>query len=172
MSERSIRQEHMLQFLSKSERPVSGALLAEKLGVTRQIVVHEIALLRALGYAVHATPKGYILQNDPFNHRALLTVNHRPEQTAEELYAFVDCGVKVLDVRVEHLVYGEIVASLYLSSRRDVDHFLHKLETQDAPLLSSLTQGEHSHMVEFQHTDELSDAVKRLRGLGIQVLHD
>jgi uncharacterized protein len=172
VSDRTTRQLELIELLTQTKQSLSGTLLAKRLGVTRQVVVHEIALLRALGYPILATPKGYVLQSESVDKKSLLTVSHTPDQTAEELYIFVDCGVKVIDVRVEHRVYGEIAASLYLASRRDVDHFLAKMNKHAAPLLSTLTQGFHAHTVEFQHDEQLADVITRLESIGIKVIHE
>lgn len=169
MSEITPRQEQLLSILDESKKPLSGQALAQKLGVTRQVVVHDIALLRASGQRIFATPKGYLLEPETYKQRAVLAVSHRPNQTAAELNILVDCGLKVLDVRVEHQIYGELVGNLYLSSRRDVEHFLAKIRGHNAPLLSSLTDGVHYHGIEFDHAAQLSDATRQLKAVGIIV---
>ena len=63
----------------------------------------------------------------------------------EELYAIVDQGAEVLDVIVEHPTYGQIVASLQLSSRYEVDQFISKIEGNEP--LSELTHGVHLHTI-------------------------
>ena len=57
----------------------------------------------------------------------------------------VDNGCTVVDVIVEHAIYGQISGRLDLSSRYDVAQFVEKLSTEDAPPLSSLTGGVHLH---------------------------
>lgn len=170
MSERTDRQVSLLQFLNDSDHPLSGQLLAQRLGVTRQVVVHEIALLRATGHRIFSTPKGYIVQAESQAPKHLLAVSHRPDQTERELTILVDCGIKVLDVRVEHQVYGEIIGNLFLSSRRDVEHFMQKIRHESAPLLSSLTDGVHYHLVEYNTEEQLQDAISQLQKANIQVL--
>lgn len=163
------RQAMLLALLQEHGEPLPGQTLAERLGVTRQIVVRDIALLRALGKRIMATPKGYLVQGDSSRKQGLLAVSHAFEQTEAELNTLVDCGVKVLDVRVEHAVYGEIVANLFLASRRDVEHFMRKIASEQAPLLSSLTGGSHYHLVEYDHEDEFHDATRKLSAMGIEV---
>lgn len=140
------------------------------MGVTRQVIVHDIAVLRAAGIDILSTPKGYLLQGKSHLKRSLLAVSHRPEDTQTELLILVDCGVRVLDVRIEHSVYGELIGNLYLSSRRDVAHFMKKIQTEGAPLLSSLTGGLHYHQVEYATDDILQEAITQLSEAGIQVL--
>ncbi|WP_067617912.1 transcription repressor NadR [Alicyclobacillus acidiphilus] len=172
MAELTQRQQAVIDTLKKRTTPVSGQALAEKLGVTRQVIVHDIAVLRAAGIEILSTPKGYLLLGNSATHlkRTLLAVCHRPEDTETELNTFVDCGVRVLDVRVEHSVYGELIGNLYLSSRRDVAHFMRKIEGEGAPLLSTLTGGLHYHQVEYAADDMLQEAIAKLQGAGIQVL--
>lgn len=170
MTEKTERQMQLLQLLHAHADPLPGQTLAEQLGVTRQVIVREIALLRALGHRLLATPKGYILQSESTRRQHLLAVSHDTSQTEKELMTLVDCGIKVLDVRVEHAIYGEIVANLFLSSRRDVEHFIHKISTERAPLLSSLTGGIHYHLVEYDHDEQLQEAIDKLVTNGIRVL--
>ncbi len=170
MNDMSNRQEELLRALQQTNKPLSGQFLAKQFGVTRQVVVHDIALLRALGHRILATPKGYLIESTASKQTAVIAVSHTPEQTPVELNTFVDCGIKVINVRVEHSVYGEIVGNLYLSSRRDVEHFLAKIEAEKAPFLSTLTGGVHYHQVEFDHAEQLTDAISRLRAAGIEVI--
>ncbi|GMA51518.1 transcriptional regulator [Alicyclobacillus contaminans] len=169
-NERRERQQRMLDVLAASRHPITGAELAERCGVTRQVVVHDIALLRASGVAIHSTPRGYWLAEAATGEGAsILAVKHPPELTQTELYILVDHGIRVVDVFVEHAVYGELRGSLHLSSRRDVDNFLESVRTANAPLLSSLTEGFHFHTVEAPDDVRLREAVAALRQAGIEV---
>ncbi|MCL6548386.1 MAG: transcription repressor NadR [Alicyclobacillus sp.] len=171
MGERTDRQRRLLELLAASPEPVTGGELANRLDVTRQVVVHDVALLRAQGEPILSTPRGYWLQRDRHASRQyVLAVCHPPELTAAELYTLVDFGVHVLDVIVEHPLYGELRGGLRLASRRDVDMFLHQLRSAGAALLSSLTDGHHLHTVECAEPDRLAEAVAELRRQGIQVL--
>jgi len=170
MSEITPRQSALLDALrTQNTEPIPGQALARQLGVTRQVVVHDIALLRALGHQILSTPKGYILQTGSTRQRTLLAVSHPPDKADVELYTLIDCGLSVVDVRVEHQIYGEITGNLYLSSRRDIDHFLAKVNDQNVPLLSSLTDGVHYHLVEYDHDQQLKEAVQQLQHSGIEV---
>ena len=57
------RREKLLHILKISNKPVKGVDLAKELNVTRQIVVKDIALLRASGIDILATSTGYIIYN-------------------------------------------------------------------------------------------------------------
>jgi len=129
--------------------PQSASALAERLGVSRQSVVSDVALLRAGGAEIAATPRGYVLRRDRLANGIIKTLvcAHAAKETKRELYAIVDCGCTVLDVSVEHPLYGEISGALGISSRYDADQFLEKLREEKAPPLSALTGGVHLHRV-------------------------
>lgn len=61
MSEGDIRRTKILEILRSSKQAVTGTELAKQLGVSRQIVVQDIALLRATDKNILSTNKGYIL---------------------------------------------------------------------------------------------------------------
>lgn len=170
MSERTERQERLLEELSKADRPLTGSELATRCDVTRQVVVHDIAIIRASGVNIISTPRGYQLQQtEPHGNKTVLSVFHTPEFTEAELTTLVDFGIEVVDVIVEHAVYGELRGDLHLSSRRDIALFLQQLRETDALLLSSLTEGFHLHTVIYPHRDRLFEAIKELKEKGIQV---
>jgi uncharacterized protein len=95
-----------------------------------------------------------------------LACKHAPERTREELQTLVDHGVKVLDVVVEHPIYGELRGSLMLESRSDVDDFLAQVKNSHAALLSSLTDGVHLHTVEAARPEAIARAKGALRARG------
>ena len=138
-------EERRSQILAQlSDAPVSATVLAKNFGVSRQVVVGDIALLRAAGCDITATPRGYIIPSNSGLIRRLACV-HSAQQTREELYLMVDCGCTVLDVVVEHPVYGQITGALQISSRFDVDQFVEKMLHSEARPLSALTEGVHLH---------------------------
>jgi uncharacterized protein len=170
MREKDERQTQLLMRLRTQKGAVTGSDLATLCQVTRQVVVHDIAILRAAGYPILSTPRGYLLDELVSTHkRAILSVCHPPSQAAEELYCLVDCGVHVLDVVVEHPLYGELKGGLHLSSRRDIDFFLKQIQP-GVGLLSSLTDGHHLHTVEYSELAALEEAIQKLRALGITVM--
>lgn len=166
------RQRRMLDELQRAVQPLTGTELAERCGVTRQVVVHDVALLRAGGVEILATPRGYELRSPQTDPITILSVYHPPELTAAELFTFVDYGIQVEDVLVEHPVYGELRGGLHLASRRDVELFLERVSQSDALLLSSLTEGFHIHTVRSPSERRLSEAIVALRLNGIEVLDD
>ena len=119
------RRECILTRLSGAQNPVSASALAAELGVSRQIVVGDVALLRAGGAQIDATPRGYQLHPAEKGYTGILACVHRTEdEMRRELYTIVDQGGVAVDVAVENSLYGEIRANLNLASRYDVDTFL------------------------------------------------
>ncbi len=170
MSERERRQALIQEWLAAHPEPVRGEDLAQMLGVTRQVVVHEIALLKAKGLPVISTPRGYMLWSaSAASNQTVISVRHQPEQTLDELYTLVDHGLIVANVMVAHPLYGELAGHLNLRSRRDVDDFWQAVTQNRATLLSALTDGYHLHTVIFHHPDHLKDAIEAMQRLGIQV---
>ncbi len=127
-------------------RMLSGTDLSRKMGVSRQVIVQDIALLRTAGYDILSTRRGYILQEGA-SCRRVFHVTHDDLHTEDELNIFVDAGGRVLDVFVEHDVYGLIRGELNISSRRQVREFMENLETGKAVPLKALTCDEHWHTV-------------------------
>jgi transcriptional regulator of NAD metabolism len=139
------RRRKILEHLSRSAAPVSATVLAGLFSVSRQVIVGDIALLRAAGEDITATPRGYVLTAERSGTTRTVAVRHKPEETEQELCIFVDNGCTVEDVIVEHPIYGQIVGQLHLCSRYDVGQFMSRLDNGDTSVLSSLTDGIHLH---------------------------
>lgn len=135
------------QMLAESEEPITAAVLAERFGVSRQVIVGDIALLRAGGTSIAATPRGYRMERPQTGKRYTVACQHSAADVKDELYTIVDLGGHVLDVIVAHPIYGEIIGELHLLSRFDVDRFCDLLKEAQAPPLSMLTGGIHLHTV-------------------------
>ncbi|SEK39819.1 hypothetical protein SAMN04488700_1894 [Carnobacterium iners] len=144
------RRNKIVAALQKAKEPISASVLAKKLAVSRQIIVGDVALIRATGIDITATPKGYVLNSkespDDRYIRKIACV-HQLDETQKELYAIVDNGGELLDVIVEHPVYGELKGQLNIGSRHDADQFLQKITSLKANLLSGLTKGIHLHTI-------------------------
>ena len=138
------RRENIIRTLRQAEDPVSAASLASALGVSRQIIVGDIALLRASGEKITSTPRGYVLSEGGTSVYTLACV-HGIEDTEKELNIMVDNGCKVLTVSVEHPVYGLLTGELQLANRYDVRQFVEKLQSGEVRPLSALTGGVHLH---------------------------
>lgn len=159
------RRAAILARLEEASAPVSAAALAKAFGVSRQVIVGDVALLRALGHAVSATPRGYVTGGEPGLTRTLACI-HPPEGMEAELNAMVDAGCEVADVIVEHPIYGQLTGALHLRSRYDVGQFLEKAARSEAMPLSGLTGGIHLHTVRAADQAALDRAAQALRKLG------
>ena len=162
----SERREKIVSLLMEKPVPVSASKLASKLDVSRQIIVGDVALLRAEGHDIVSTPRGYVYGEMPDGYTRRIACRHEADGTREELYILVDAGCTVEDVIIEHPVYGELVGTLQLSSRYDVDEFMDKLSEQKAAPLSALTYGIHLHTIRADSKKKLDKAVEKLRESG------
>ena len=140
------RRERILTRLNSAGAPLSASVLAAELGVSRQIVVGDVALLRAGGAQIDATPRGYQLHPAEKGYAGILACVHRTqEEMRRELYTVVDQGGTVVDVAVENPLYGELRGNLNLASRYDVDLFIQQAADTPECLLSRMTGGVHLH---------------------------
>ena len=141
------RRDEILQALAGASGPVSAAALAARLGVSRQVVVGDVALLRAAGSPIVATPRGYVLGGgqEGGGVRCTVACRHGLDGLLDELYTVADCGCGVLDVTVEHPVYGQLSGQLQVFSRYDADVFWDALQKNGAQPLCSLTGDIHLH---------------------------
>ena len=160
------RRAKILARIQSSPAPVSGAALAKEFSVSRQIVVGDIAILRAMGTAVYATPRGYLIPETAVRELpcyATITCEHGMDGLADELRIIVDHGGKVRDVIVEHPLYGEIRADLLLSTRHEVEQFLEKMQGSRANPLLIITGGVHLHTIEVPNPEALARIKEKLR---------
>lgn len=137
------RRKGIEQVLSQSPGPVSAAALARRFGVSRQIIVGDVALLRAAGAAIDATPRGYVTRRGSVGLVRQVACRHAAADMEQELNIMVDNGCTVLDVAVDHPVYGQLTGALHLRSRYDVQQFV--VRCAEARPLSVLTEGIHLH---------------------------
>ena len=140
------RREQILKILKSSEKPVPGVELAKLLEVSRQIIVQDMALIRANGIDVTSTNRGYVIREEKEVSRVFKVI-HTNEQVEEELNLFVDFGGKVEDVFVFHKVYGVIKATLNIKSRRDVKLYMEGISSGKSTNLLNLTSNYHYHTI-------------------------
>jgi transcriptional regulator of NAD metabolism len=158
------RRKKIIEILRSSEEPVSGAELSKRLNVSRQVIVQDIALLRAVNRNIISTTKGYVLYYQEIQkvNRCFL-VKHTDEEIEDELCTIVDNGGKVLDVIVMHDIYGEISTGLIIKNRQDVYDFIEKLRGHGTIPLKGLTGDVHLHTVEADSEAILDSIEKKLR---------
>ena len=145
----------------------AAAALAREFSVSRQIIVGDVALLRAGGLSIAATPRGYMLPEEHSGLVRTLACRHRADQMEDELNAIVDQGCTVIDVIVEHPIYGQLTGPLQLSSRYDVIQFVDRCRQSDALPLSNLTEGIHLHTISCPDETAFQRVQTALEQLGV-----
>ena len=162
------RRSAIARTLSEAHGPVPAAALGERYGVSRQIVVGDIALLRAGGMEITATPRGYVLGSGAeTGERRTVAVCHGFDGLERELNIMVDNGCTVLDVVIEHAVYGQLTGELHLANRRDVREFMRRVNAEGAAPLSTLTAGIHTHTLLCEDEESYRRCVEDLRAAGM-----
>ncbi|HGM3509327.1 TPA: transcription repressor NadR [Clostridioides difficile] len=162
------RRSRLIDILKESKCPIKGGSLAEMLNVSRQVIVQDIALIRAKGFEIIATPQGYIIYNQPYFTKKIKCKNHKnSKEIYEELKIIVDLGGIVKDVIVNHPTYGQITAELNIYSKMDIDNFMKKVETNEFKQLSVLTECSHIHTIEAIKEDTIEAIIKKLDDKGI-----
>ena len=164
----SDRRSAIVEHIRNSEIPVSGKTLAAVFDVSRQVIVQDIALIRAAGYDIISTNRGYII-NEPHLARRVFKVRHTDEQLEEELNAIVDLGGKVCDVIVNHRVYGRLEAELNITSRRKVAEFIADIKNGKSSPLKNITSDYHYHTVEADSEETLDLIGNMLREKGFLI---
>jgi transcriptional regulator of NAD metabolism len=168
--EGSKRREQLVKILSEQKEPISGGALSNLLGVSRQVIVQDIALLRAQDINILSTTRGYLIyQSDSSRVKRIFKVKHTTEQIEDELCTYVDNGGKILDVLVNHEIYGEITTALIIRNRQDVYDFVRKVKDKKIVPLKDLADGVHQHTVEADSEETLDRIEKALMDKGYLV---
>ncbi len=158
------RREKLVQILNSNTEPVSGGELSKLLGVSRQVIVQDIALLRAVDVTIYSTTRGYlILRTDQPKIKRNFKVKHSTEQIEDELCTIVDNGGRLLNVLVSHEIYGDITTSLDIRNRQDVYEFVKSVKEKKIVPLKELTDGVHTHTIEADTEDALNRIEQALR---------
>ena len=144
------RRTEIRRMLQQSQQPLTGTALANALHVSRQVIVQDIALMRAEHLPILSTNKGYLLRPDDARlqqPKRVFFVRHTTEQVLEEFMTVIDLGGRILDVSVEHELYGPIRADLLIENAQDAADFVARLESCRDNLLKALTDDCHFHTV-------------------------
>lgn len=168
MTEGIIRRKKIVDILKKNGQPVSGSRLSAEMGVSRQVIVQDIALLRAGNAKIYATPKGYVLSSEGESKRVrrLFMVRHTSQEIVDELTTIIENGGKVLNIIIPHDVYGQLTADLIIESKEDIATFYARLsESHSGPLLQ-ISDGIHIHTVEAASDRILQNIERDLREKG------
>ncbi|AGX41092.1 transcription repressor NadR [Clostridium saccharobutylicum] len=157
------RRDSIIKLLLESNKPLKGTTIAEKYAVTRQVIVKDIAILRAKGENIIATPDGYIVNNNEGKVKAIIAVTHDKEQMFEEMSIVIKYGGIIEDVIVEHPLYGEIKGMLMIKNFNELNKFIIKYKEQKAKLLSVLTNGVHLHTIAADTEDDIELIISELK---------
>lgn len=160
------RRNAIVKRLSSADAPVSAAVLAAENGVSRQIIVQDVALLRAKGVEIVSLSRGYRLERTERVCQRVYKVIHTDEETARELNAIVDAGGVVEDVFVSHRTYGVLRAPMGIKSRVDVQKFVGEIASGKSRLLKNVTSNYHYHTVRADSEDILDLIGQRLEEAG------
>lgn len=154
--------------LKEASTYISGSELAKKFEVSRQVIVQDIAILRAKGINVIATPQGYIISEecDKSFRKVIASKHGKLKELEEELNIIIDNGGRVLDVIVEHEIYGDIKVNLNLSSRKEIKNLVKNLKKSNSKPLSQITDGIHFHTIETDNEEDMTDILKYLKEKG------
>lgn len=152
------RRKSIVNLLVSEKRPISGSELSEKYGVSRQIIVKDISILKEQGVDIFATSSGYVIRSSPLKER-VFKVYHTTEQTEDELQTIVDLGGTVADVYVWHKAYGKMEAKLNISSRSQIAQFIESVRTGKSVELMHITGGYHYHTVRVE-SEEVLDRIE------------
>ena len=155
------RRESVFNYIRGSNEPVSANTLAARYGVSRQVIVQDIALLKAGGSDIMSTTKGYLM-NYPAAFTRVIKVRHTDDEIEDELQTIVDLGGRVTDVFVWHRAYGRVNARLDIKSRRDISRLISDLSTGKSSPLKNITAGYHYHTIEADNEETLNDIEKAL----------
>ena len=156
------RRKEIASYMMSAQNAVPGGKLSEKFGVSRQIIVQDISVLKATGYDILSTHSGYVIQGSPFVER-VFKLYHTTNQTEDELNTIVDLGGTVADVFVWHKVYGKLVVPLNIFSRLHVKQFIEGVRSGKSSELMNITGGYHYHTVRAETKEVLDQIEKALK---------
>ena len=162
----SKRRLRIMELLSRANAPLTGSTLAAVCHVTRQIIVGDIARLRAENTSIIATPQGYRLLKTTTGIKRLVVSKHGPDEAEHELRTIVAKGGTVCNVTIEHDVYGSLEGNLHLSTQKDIDRYLKRMKENHAAFLSSMSGGIHTHLIEAPTRAVMDEIIKALHKEG------
>jgi len=158
------RREEIINLLISNNGAIKGTELASLFNVTRQIIVKDIAILRAEGKNIIATTDGYIYNEDINKVKSIIAVNHDSSKTIEELEIVVKYGGIIEDVIIEHPLYGEIRGNLMIKNLNDLYKFESKFK--NVKPLSNLTNGVHLHTIAADSKEDIESIINELKEKG------
>ncbi len=162
------RREEILSLIGNAEHPLPAGILAEKFNVSRQVIVQDVAILRANGYDITATSRGYVL-NTKARASRVFKCRHTFEQIVDEGNLIISAGGRIEDISVNHRLYGKISARLDLYNRTHVEELYRSLKSGASKPLMSVTDGYHYHTVTADNEETLDEIENQLRRAGFLI---
>lgn len=160
------RRGEILNVLRQAKTPIAAKTLADRFNVSRQVIVQDMAVIRASTPGISSTCRGYVMQQPAACYREY-KVCHDADQMALEFNLIVDCGGHIKNISISHRVYGRITTDIDVRSRQDVNDFIQNFENSKSTMLSSATYGYHYHLVEADSEERLDLIQERLQQAGI-----
>ena len=160
------RRGKIIQALKNSDKAVSATTLAKEFDVSRQVIVQDVALLRANGKNIFSTNRGYLIQEEEETTR-VFKVQHEDDEVEKELTTIVDLGGTVEDVFVYHKVYGVLRAEMNIKSRMDIRNYMEEIRSGKSSLLKNVTSGYHYHTVRAERVEILDMIQEELQKKGL-----
>lgn len=140
------RRECILKRLKTAQLPISASTFAEEFGVSRQIIVQDVARLREKGAQISSLSRGYVLEKKPPCEKVFKNI-HAGEDVERELNLIIDLGGVVEDIFVFHKHHGVISAHLGIKTKSDIKKFIDNVTSGKSTLLENITSGYHYHTV-------------------------
>lgn len=162
------RREEILSLIGNTENPIPANVLKEKFNVSRQVIVQDIAILRANGYDVISTNRGYVL-NVKIQASRVFKCRHSFEEIVDEGILVIEAGGRIEDIFVNHRIYGRINARLDLINRMHVEELYRSLVSGASKPLMSVTDGYHYHTVSADSEETLDKIENKLRERGFLI---
>lgn len=162
------RREEILSFIGNAEEPIPANVLKDRFNVSRQVIVQDIAILRANGYDITATNRGYFL-NTKLQAVRVFKCRHTFEQIVDEGMLVIAEGGRIEDIFVNHRLYGRISARLDLHNRTHVEELYRSLVSGASKPLMSVTDGYHYHTVSADGEETLDRIEEKLRSAGFLI---
>lgn len=159
------RRNKIIEIIRKSDSPVSGTSLAKDLDVSRQVIVTDVALIRANGVSITSTNRGYVIDSDNKCKR-IIKSRHTDDEILDELFTIVDNGGCAENIIINHRFYNRLEAPLNVSSRRIAKEFMEAIKSGKSKSLSSATSGYHYHVISADSEETLDLIENELKEKG------
>lgn len=155
-----IRRQEILNYLTDSSSPVTASILAKLYGVSRQIIVKDIAILRNEGNDIFSGSRGYIVKINNGAEKVLKMI-HSDDDVENELNIIVDNGGIIKDVFVYHKFYNIVRAEMNIRTKNDILCFLDNIKNGKSSLLKNITSGYHYHTI----TADTNETIEKIQSI-------